>query len=258
MVNSTISLVVTCYNSQDFVDAFIESLRDAVHSIAEVIFVDDCSTDGTIQKLHAGLNQFPQLTKRVKRLDVNSGRPSKPRNIGKQLATGDWVVFCDIDDRLPANYFAYLQQECPDKVISLTKLSVDHFEPCKATSPIDESRKITIRKKDLKVKNLVALSGAAVPRKVAQRHEFPEGVLEDWRYWLSVIESGVVIEKYLDVPVYYWSPITLSPRKNKQIRRVAKLIGWQNIPLYLIQTLRLMRWEGQLADAISGYDQVNL
>ena len=63
MVNSTISLVVTCYNSQDFVDAFIESLRDAVHSIAEVIFVDDCSTDGTIQKLHAGLNQFHNLLK---------------------------------------------------------------------------------------------------------------------------------------------------------------------------------------------------
>ena len=190
-------------------------------------------------------------------MDVNSGRPSKPRNIGKQLATGDWVVFCDIDDRLPQITLLTFNKNVPIKLYhsrnfrwitsSLAKLLRQ------LTNPKDH-----YTKKDLKVKNLVALSGAAVPRKVAQRHEFPEGVLEDWRYWLSVIESGVVIEKYLDVPVYYWSPITLSPRKNKQIRRVAKLIGWQNIPLYLIQTLRLIIWDGQLADAISGYDQVNL
>ena len=102
------------------------------------------------------------------------------------------VVFYDIDDRLPANYFAYLQQERPDKV-GITNETFGGLRALQSYSPIDESRKITIRKKDGKLKSRCTI-GRGGTSKVAQRHEFPEGVLEDWRYWLSVIESGVVIE----------------------------------------------------------------
>jgi hypothetical protein len=64
----------------------------------EVIFVDDCSTDGVydllVQACAAASNW------RVIRLEENSGSPSEPRNRGVAEARGDYVFFLDSDDEI--------------------------------------------------------------------------------------------------------------------------------------------------------------
>jgi glycosyltransferase involved in cell wall biosynthesis len=61
----------------------------------EVIFVDDGSTDGTSARLDALAAEHPHV--RVEHIP-NSGWPGRPRNVGIEMARGEFVYFVDNDD----------------------------------------------------------------------------------------------------------------------------------------------------------------
>ncbi|WP_425840705.1 glycosyltransferase [Microbacterium sp. PA5] len=63
----------------------------------EVVFVDDGSPDDTPARLREIQETRPNV--RVERIE-NSGWPSKPRNVGVDLARGEYIAFMDHDDEL--------------------------------------------------------------------------------------------------------------------------------------------------------------
>lgn len=67
----------------------------------ELIFVDDGSTDGTGRRLDELAAAQPGRV-RVEHIP-NSGWPGRPRNVGLDLARGEYVHFVDNDDVLPAH-----------------------------------------------------------------------------------------------------------------------------------------------------------
>lgn len=89
-----ISVIVPVYNVKDYLPACIESLLSQTHSNIEIIIVDDGSTDGG----SIIVDEYANLDKRIKAIHtVNSG-VSAARNIGLDLATGDYLMFVDSDD----------------------------------------------------------------------------------------------------------------------------------------------------------------
>ena len=48
-----ISIVIPTYNTIDYIDECLESVAKQTIRDIEIIVVDDCSTDGTIEKLDA-------------------------------------------------------------------------------------------------------------------------------------------------------------------------------------------------------------
>jgi len=95
-----ISVVVPSYNALGKLERCLTALRSLSYDIAhyEVIFVDDCSTDGTFEYLQQHAARMPNWL--VFRLPVNSGSPSRPRNVGTAKASGDYVFYLDCDDEL--------------------------------------------------------------------------------------------------------------------------------------------------------------
>ncbi|MFJ5093305.1 glycosyltransferase family 2 protein [Streptomyces sp. NPDC088557] len=94
-----LSVVVIAYNDEALVGEAIRSALDQGPVVAEVVAVDDCSSDGTARVLDELAARHPRL--RVVRRAENSGGCGTPRNDGIAAATAPYVMFLDSDDILP-------------------------------------------------------------------------------------------------------------------------------------------------------------
>ncbi|AJT66752.3 hypothetical protein T261_5120 [Streptomyces lydicus] len=94
-----VSIVVIAFNDAVHVRDAVRSALSQGDAVAEVIAVNDASTDGTGEALDALARTDPRL--RVIHRDGNSGGCGTPRNDGVRAATGRFVMFLDSDDVLP-------------------------------------------------------------------------------------------------------------------------------------------------------------
>jgi glycosyltransferase involved in cell wall biosynthesis len=94
-----VSVIVPTYCPGAGLDRVIASLDAQTMPQAELetVFVDDGSPDDTLERLHELARTRPNM--RVTSIP-NSGWPSRPRNVGLDLAAGEFVVFMDHDDHL--------------------------------------------------------------------------------------------------------------------------------------------------------------
>lgn len=92
MPTPSISVVIPTFNRARFIGAAVQSIRDQSHACAEIVIVDDGSTDDTAQVV-AALGDGIRYVKQT-----NAG-PAAARNRGILEATGDLVAFLDTDDR---------------------------------------------------------------------------------------------------------------------------------------------------------------
>jgi glycosyltransferase involved in cell wall biosynthesis len=106
------SIITPQYNSFDLMEKFFDSLENQTYKDFEVIIVDDCSTDGSYEKLQEKVKSSPLLIT-LKQAEKNSG-PGNARNIGLDSAKGEWVTFIDNDD-----WVVYDMLERVDRVIEL-------------------------------------------------------------------------------------------------------------------------------------------
>ena len=106
MLNNKISVIISTYNTGDFLNEFLESIKSQSIGFEniEVIFVDDNSNDSYTLDL---LKEFDKSYDNVKVefLSTNSGFPGTGRNIGLKLASADYVIFSDHDDTYADNAF---------------------------------------------------------------------------------------------------------------------------------------------------------
>ncbi len=95
-----IYVIVPCYNAITKIKECLHSLENQTleNKLFEVIFVDDCSNDGTYQFLSNYVKS--KYNFHVFKLNKNSGSPSKPRNFGVKKAKGEFIFFLDADDSL--------------------------------------------------------------------------------------------------------------------------------------------------------------
>ncbi|MEU8974280.1 glycosyltransferase family 2 protein [Streptomyces monashensis] len=95
-----VGVIVIGYNDAAHVGDAVRSALAQGPAVAEVVAVDDCSTDGSADLLDRLAAGEPRL--RVVRREVNSGGCGSPRNDGIDAVTAPYVMFLDSDDVLPA------------------------------------------------------------------------------------------------------------------------------------------------------------
>ena len=94
MKNNFFSIIITSYNSSHYIDRAIKSVTKQNFKDYEIILVDDCSNDGTIDLVKKNYNnQIKIFTTKT-----NFGGPAKSRNIGINESNGSWISFLDADD----------------------------------------------------------------------------------------------------------------------------------------------------------------
>ncbi len=101
-----LSVVIPCYNELNTIDAIIDAVNASPYPDKEIIIVDDCSRDGTREKLKNEIEQSGRVA-RVLYHTVNQGKGAALRT-GIMGATGDLVIIQDADLEYDPNEYSKL------------------------------------------------------------------------------------------------------------------------------------------------------
>lgn len=97
-----ITVIIPAYNAEKTICNCVESVLNQNRE-AEIILVDDGSTDATCRSVEA-------YSSHIQILRLSHGGVSSARNAGLAAANGDWVVFLDSDDALLPDALATLER----------------------------------------------------------------------------------------------------------------------------------------------------
>lgn len=93
-----VSVIIPMYNAAKFIPQTLESLLYQTMKDFEVVVVDDCSTDNSVEVVESFADRFKEGQLHVLKLSNNTGSPGLPRNVGIKFAHGKYIVFLDSDD----------------------------------------------------------------------------------------------------------------------------------------------------------------
>lgn len=94
-----VSIIVTIYNTEQYLDKCLQSLIKTGKDITEIICVDDGSTD----KSYSIVREYKKKDSRIIGIHKENGGISSARNKGIQIASGDFLIFVDGDDYIEPN-----------------------------------------------------------------------------------------------------------------------------------------------------------
>ena len=94
-----VSIIVPIYNVAAYIERCLDSISRQIFKDIEVLFIDDCGKDESIQILNNYLSNNLFFDYKVIRHEKNGGL-SAARNTGLKNATGEYVYFLDSDDEI--------------------------------------------------------------------------------------------------------------------------------------------------------------
>jgi glycosyltransferase involved in cell wall biosynthesis len=140
-MNPLISIIIPSYNRENLIREALDSIIEQTYTNWECIVIDDRSTDGTDAILKEYSNRDNRFIVISKPLELKQGA-SVSKNLGLQLARGEYIQFLDSDDILAENklekQFDALKKE-DEKVISVCVTS--NFKEIKDAVVLDFDRK---------------------------------------------------------------------------------------------------------------------
>ena len=120
--NPKFSIVVPVYNVEPYLCFCLDSLVNQTLKDIEIICVNDGSTDSSLKTLE----EYAKRDDRIQIVDKYNGGLSSARNVGLDLAEGEYVLFVDSDDYLEPNacerLFTEILQTNTDVIVFGTKI----------------------------------------------------------------------------------------------------------------------------------------
>jgi glycosyltransferase involved in cell wall biosynthesis len=95
ILNPKVSFIATVHNKEKYLDSFISSIQNQDLKEFEIIFVDDFSTDNSIEII----NKFKKNDKRISLIkNKNNKGALNSRYKGAIYSKGEYIIFVDSDD----------------------------------------------------------------------------------------------------------------------------------------------------------------
>jgi len=93
--NNLVSIIVPAFRAAGLVGHTINSVLEQTYQNWEMLIVDDCSPDNTIEVVREAASKDG----RIRLIEsVANGGPAKARNLALHQAKGRWIAFLDSDD----------------------------------------------------------------------------------------------------------------------------------------------------------------
>lgn len=113
-----ISIIVPVYNVEMYLKRCIETVIKQTYKNLQIILVDDGSNDtsGMICDAYANIDNRIQVIHKI------NGGLSDARNVGIDVATGDYLMFVDSDD--------WLREDCVEVLAQVLQVSTKKISAC--------------------------------------------------------------------------------------------------------------------------------
>ena len=122
-----LSIVVNMYNTAKYMPKCMETLleQDIPQSAYEIIFVDDCSSDNSLELAKEYAAQYENV--RICTHEKNKGLAAA-RNTGIDTATGQYLCFVDPDDYIEKNSLAALLKQMDEEQLDMLRFNYQKID----------------------------------------------------------------------------------------------------------------------------------
>ena len=214
-----VSVIVPMYNAEKFLDISITSILQQTFTNFELILVDDCSTDKTLDIAKS----FRDERIKILQTEKNLGYPGATRNVGLDAAIGEYVFFMDHDDIiLPTAFEVLVKVADENQADAVTTTSwyvcpdfkdaekLEDMKLCRATlknSAAHISKKVKTRLwEEMVIGGVHVAPWCYLYRRkflVDNNIKFPSEVAEDVFFTVDILFlTGNIIK--VDFPYYIW------------------------------------------------------
>ncbi len=125
--NKRVSVVIPNYNYGKYIASRIDSVVKQTYPIYELIVLDDCSTDNSVDVIEKKLDEIrekhPEIEISFVKNKVNSGKAISQWKKGFELAKGDYVWIAEADDSCSKRFLEEAMKgfDDPEVVLSYTE-----------------------------------------------------------------------------------------------------------------------------------------
>lgn len=187
-----ISVIIPCYNVEKTIDRCLTSIINQTIGVdnLEIICVDDCSTDNTLNILKKWEVRYPNDILLVE--SPQNGRQGQARNIGLSYASCDWIGFIDSDDWIENIYFEILHRVAISH--SYDVVCCDHIRDASDdlsycnTQTVDEILQLN------NIQNAIDISNTDARKKLIINP------VTKYSAWAKIIKKSVLIENNIYFP----------------------------------------------------------
>ena len=116
MIQPLISVIVPCYNVEEYLPQCVESIQNQTYRNLEILLVDDGSPDRSGEIC----DEYAAKDKRIKVIHKENGGLSDARNAALDVMTGEYVTFVDSDDYVAEDYVEYLYKLIEENGVRLS------------------------------------------------------------------------------------------------------------------------------------------
>lgn len=211
MSDINITVIIPMYNVSSVLNNCIDTLFSQTLDDVEYIFVDDCSTDDTLEQLKTLLPEKEGVTVKILHHESNKG-VAAARNTGLNHATGEYIYYVDADDYVESNTLKTLYMEAKSKNADI--VGCDWYLSFKQTERI--------------VTQAQAHDGTELFKK------FAGGVIR-WNLWLFLVKRSL----YEDNDIRFIEKMNMGEDMMVMMKLAlnARKVSILNVPLYhYIQT----------------------
>ncbi len=137
------SVIVPVFDVFSYLEEGLESFANQDFAFDyEIILIDDCSTDGSIEICRQFTTRYPGKFKLIE--SVANGGVSVARNLGLDRAQGRYVIFADPDDLLPAKALSSLFAAAEQYDADIVKGNMMLFDDSDRRAAPDQVHKTTL------------------------------------------------------------------------------------------------------------------
>lgn len=186
-----VTAVIPCYNCASTLERAVRSVAVQTVRPAELILVDDSSTDSTLDTIRQVREHYGPDWVRALALEHNSG-PASARNAAWNVAKQEYVAFLDADDawqegKLEAQ-LTYMQAH-PEVALTSHQCKISRVgEEKDADTTLHSARRLSCGA--LLISNRIATRTVMLRRELPYRFREGKRYAEDYLLWLQLACDG--------------------------------------------------------------------